>query len=400
MMKRILLVCLLWSCTSLAAQVRVKDIARMEFERSNQLMGYGLVVGLNATGDDSTRAETAKAIQNYLALMSRDGRPPDMSLLRTDPKNSALVLVTAELPPYVRAGSRLDITINSQYDAKSLVGGTLLMTPLKGLDGEIYAIAQGPVTVGGFSQTGQGGGGTQKNHPTVGTIVDGAIVERNANRLREHDRLRLNAGRVNLVLKNPDFIQARNLQRAINDSFNLTKAAHALDPGTVEVDLTILMSRYEYDTPMEIISEIEDLKLETDLPARVMVSERTGVVVAGGEAKLSAVDIVQGELRIIVRPAEPPTFIEDQGSAGIDETGGFFTPRPGQRRIEGGRAPETSVAEGDKTLVQLEEGDTVGNLIRAISGGEVQASPRDIIAILQALDRMGALHAQLMFVEE
>ncbi len=385
-----------------AARVRIKDIARTELERGNQLVGYGLVVGLNATGDDSTRLETAQAIKNYLALMSRNGRGPEMNMAKVEPKNSALVVVTAELPPYVRAGSRLDITVSSQFDAKSLVGGTLIATPLFGVDGQIYAMAQGPVSVGGFAQGGGaagGGGGQQKNHPTVGLVTDGAIIEKNANFLREKDRERLNSGKVNLILKNPDFIQARNIQRAINESFNLSKAALALDPGTVEIDLSTLMARYEYDTPMELISEIEELQLNTDLPARVVVSERTGVVIAGGEAKLSAVDIVQGDLRILVKPATPGRYVSQGGRASVDETGGKIEPEVPQYDYIEGEPPEAMVSEGDKTLVQLEEGDTVGNLIRAISGGELETSPRDIIAILQGLDRMGALHAQLIFVE-
>ncbi len=385
---------------SLAAKVRIKDVARVEFERGNQLMGYGLVVGLFGTGDDSTRKETAQAIRNYLSMLSREGRGLDVNLAKVEPKNSALVVVTAELPPYVRAGSRLDVTISSQFDAKSLVGGTLLAAPLFGMDGEIYAIAQGPVSVGGFSQGGQGGGGgQQKNHPTVGILTDGAIVEKNANYLREKDRERLNSGKVNLILKNPDFTQARNIQKAINESFNLTKAALALDPGTIEIDLIVLSKRYEYDTPMELISEIEDLQLETDLPARVIVSERTGVVIAGGDAKLSAVDIVQGDLRIVVKPAEPDRLIPSSGRAGIDETGGYISPESQMQYVQG-KPPETTVTEGDKAMVQLDEGDSVGNLIRAISGGEIDTSPRDIIAILQALDRMGALHAKLLFVED
>lgn len=386
-----------------AAKVRIKDIARTELERGNQLVGYGLVVGLNATGDDSTSKETAQAIKNYLALMSRDNRGLDVDLAKVEPKNSALVVVTAELPPYVRAGSRLDITVSSQFDAKSLVGGTLIATPLFGVDGQIYAMAQGPISVGGYSQggggAGGGGGGQQKNHPTVGLVTEGAILERNANLLREKDRARLNNGKVNFILKNPDFIQARNMQRAINESFNLSRAALALDPGTVEIDLKMLMARYEYDTPMELISEIEELQLDTDLPARVVVSERTGVVIAGGDAKLSAVDIVQGDLRIMVKPAQPGRYIGGKGKAGIDETGGFVEPDTSSYEYVEGQPPEATVSEGDKTLVQLEEGDTVGNLIRAISGGEVNTSPRDIISILQGLDRMGALHAQMVFVE-
>ncbi|MCG3198958.1 MAG: flagellar basal body P-ring protein FlgI [Candidatus Omnitrophica bacterium] len=382
-----------------AAQVRVKDIARVELERGNQLMGYGLVVGLNGTGDDSTNAESARAIRNYLALLSRQGRGLDIDFSRAEAKNSALVVVTAELPPYVRAGARLDITISSQFDAKSLVGGTLLATPLFGMDGKIYAVAQGPVSVGGFSQGGAGGG-AQKNHPTVGTIANGALVEENANFLREHDRARLNSGRVNLILKNPDYIQARNLQKSINESFSLVKAARALDPGTVEVDLSMLMARYEYSTPMEVISEIEELTLQTDLPARVVVSERTGVVIAGGEAKLSAVEIVQGELRIVVEPGVPEEVHIQAQPPVVDPTGAMVQPPTQQVQRVGARPGRTQVVEGDKTLVQLKEGDTVGNMIRAISASEVGASPRDIIAILQALDRMGALHAQLIFVED
>ncbi len=387
-----------------AAKVRVKDIARTELERGNQLVGYGLVVGLNATGDDSTSKETAQAIKNYLALMSRDNRGLDIDMTKVEPKNSALVVVTAELPPYVRAGSRLDITVSSQFDAKSLVGGNLIATPLFGVDGQIYAMAQGPVSVGGFASQGGGaaggGGGQQKNHPTVGLVTDGAILEKNANFLREKDRARLNSGKVNLILKNPDFIQARNLQRAINESFNLSKAALALDPGTVEIDLKMLMARYEYDTPMELISEIEELQLNTDLPARVIVSERTGVVIAGGEAKLSAVDIVQGDLRITVKPAQPGRYVREGGKASVSETGGNIRPGTPEYEYIPGQPSEATVTEGDKTLVQLEEGDTVGNLIRAISGGELETTPRDIITILQALDRMGALHAQMIFVEE
>ncbi len=403
------LICLILSLACLmaivgnadAAKVRIKDIARAELERGNQLVGYGLVVGLNATGDDSSRLETAQAIKNYLALMSRNNRGPDINMAKVEPKNSALVVVTAELPPYVRAGARLDITVSSQFDAKSLVGGTLIATPLFGVDGQIYAMAQGPVSVGGFAQTGgaAGAGGQQKNHPTVGLVTDGAIIEKNANFLREKDRDRLNSGKVNLILKNPDYIQARNIQRSINESFNLGKAAKALDPGTVEVDLQALMARYEYDTPMELISEIEELQINTDLPARVIVSERTGIVIAGGDAKLSAVDIVQGDLRVLVKPATPGRVIREGGKAMVEETGGRIVPATSTYEYIQGAPPEATVTEGDRTLVQLEEGDTVGNLIRAISGGELETSPRDIIAILQCLDRMGALHAQLIFVE-
>jgi len=383
-----------------AAKVRLKDVAHPEFERSNPLMGYGLVVGLNATGDDSSNDTTNKAIQTYFSMLSKEGRGLLFDAKTIEPKNSAIVVVTAELPPYARAGSRLDVTISSQFDAESLQGGTLLATPLRGLDGKVYGVAQGEVTVGGFStRTGRGGGGaggSQKNHPTVGAIADGAVVERNANFLREYDRARLNEGYVNFILKNPDFTEALNIQRAINESFHLSKMARALDPGTIEVNLNGLMERYDYNSPMELIGEIGQLALDTDLPARVIVSERTGVVIAGADAKLSAVDIVHGDLRIVVTPAEPDRIVEEPGTAQVTEIGGDI--QPGRTTLAPGKRSQVEALESDASLVKLEEGDTVGNLIQAISGPLGEKSPRDIISILQALDRMGALHAQLILV--
>jgi len=382
-----------------AATVRVKDIARPEFERNNPLIGYGLVVGLNATGDGTSKKATAQTIQDYYSLLSQKGRGLNIDPKSIEPKNSAMVMVTAELPPYARAGSRLSVTISSEFDAASLQGGTLLPTTLRGLDGKVYAVAQGEVSIGGFSTSqggGGGGAGTQKNHPTVGTIARGAIVERNANILRDYDRRRLNQGFVNFILKNPDFSQALNLQHAINKSFHLAKMATALDPGTVQINMNGLLQRYDYDSPMELIGEIEQLTLETDLPARVIVSERTGVVIAGADAKLSAVDIVHGDLRIVVTPAEPDQFIEEGGTAQVTETGGDV--QPGRVRTIRGKGSQVEVKESDPSLVQLKEGDTVGNLIQAISGPLAEKSPRDIISILQALDRMGALHAELILV--
>ena len=388
--------------SALAALVRIKDVAHPEFERDNPLTGEGLVVGLNATGDDSSNAETARAIQDWLTLLSREGRGLSIERRNIKAENSALVIVTAQLPPYARAGSRLDVTISSQFDAESLQGGTLLPTAMYGMDGKIYAVAQGEIAIGGYSTASRGGGGggagTQVNHPTVGLIGNGAIIERNANFLREYDRERLNKGWVNFILKNPDFTQALNVQKAINESFHLRKMARALDPGTIEIDLNGLMERYDYNSPMEMIGEIERLQLETDLPARVIVSERTGVVISGADAKLSAVDIVHGDLRIVVTPAEPDQFIVDYGRASIDETGGQITPGvPREQTIEG-RAQQVEAETGDPSVVQLQEGDTVGNLIQAISGPLGNKGPRDIISILSALDRMGALHAELLFV--
>jgi flagellar P-ring protein precursor FlgI len=384
-----------------SAGVRIKDIAYAESERGNPLMGYGLLVGLNGTGDDSTKKETAQAIQSYFSMLSPESRGLAINLVKAEPKNSALVLVTADLPPYTRAGSELDITVSSQFDATSLSGGTLITTPLYGLDGKIYAMAQGPVLVGGFAQTGAagGGGGQQKNHPTVGVITAGAIVERNANILREFDRMRIHSGELNLILRNPDFTQAINIQKAINKSFKLAPVAEALDPGTVTVNLKALMERYQYDSSLELMREIEQIEVETDMPARVIVSERTGLIISGGDASLSAVDIVHGDLRIMVSPAEADKMVGTYGIAGVTETGGYVRPGYSQELIKG-KGSVSTVEEQDPTVVALKEGDSVGNLIQAVSGSLGKRTPRDIIAILQALDRMGALHAKLMFVED
>lgn len=380
-----------------AALVRIKDVARVEFQRGNPLMGYGLVVGLNGTGDKSSKGATARFIQTNLNLLSTTGKglPFDPRTISAD--NSAVVVVTAELPPYARAGSRVNVTVNTMFDCESLQGGTLLPTPLRGLDGRVYAVADGAIAIGGYSAGGQGGGGrNQVNHPTVGVITEGAYLEANVNQVRQGDRFQLNTGKVDFILKNPDFTEALEIQNAINNYFPLVdKPATALDPGTVSIALQPLMARYDYNSPMELIGKIEQVEIHTDLRAKVIVSERTGVVIAGADAKLSAVDIVHGNLRVVISPAEEGEVVEE-GIAYIDETGGLVQPTTVRRAAT--RPEQATVTQADPTLIQLEEGDTVGNLIQAISGGLAETSPRDLISILQALDRMGALHAELSFV--
>ncbi len=388
-----------FQCPTECAQVRVKDVAKVEFQRGNSLMGYGLVVGLNGTGDDSSKDATARFIQTNLNLLSATGKGLALDPRSIDPANSAVVVVTAELPPYARAGSRVDVTVNTMFDCESLQGGTLLPAPLRGLDGRVYSVADGPISIGGFSAGGPGGGGggkTQENHPTVGTISGGGYLEANVNYLRQTDREKLNKGKVNFVLKNPDFTAALDIQNAINNYFPLVdNPATALDPGSVEVSLQPLMVRYDYQSSMELIGKIEQVEITTDIGARVIVSERTGVVISGADAKLSAVDIVHGSLRIVVTPAEEGEIIQE-GLAYIDETGGNI--RPTEVRRTTGTPEQATITEQDPTLVKLEEGDTVGNLIQAISGGLAETSPRDLISILHALDKMGALHAELTFV--
>ncbi|MCA9426834.1 MAG: flagellar basal body P-ring protein FlgI, partial [Candidatus Omnitrophica bacterium] len=340
-----LLVAASWIAPSFAAQVRIKDVAKVEFQRGNPLTGYGLVVGLNGTGDDSSQDATAKFIQTSLNLLSTTGKGLPFDPRTAEPANSAVVVITADLPPYARAGSRVDVTVNTVFDCESLEGGTLIPAPLRGLDGRVYAVADGPITIGGFSAGGGGGGRTQQNHPTVGTISEGAYLEANTNLLRQADRQRLNTGKVNFVLKNPDFTEALEIQNAINHFFPLVqKPAVALDPGTVEISLTPLMARYEYDSPLELIGRIEQVEIHTDVSAKVIVSERTGVVIAGADARLSAVDIVHGSLRIVVTPAEEGEIVQE-GVAYIDETGGNI--RPTEIRRSGGRAEQTTVTQQD-----------------------------------------------------
>jgi len=350
-----------------AQKVRVKDIAEIEGVRSNQLYGVGLVVGLNGTGGTSmfTQQVAVDMLQklDITSTIFRETRRDNVF----KSKNISVVTVTAELPPFARKGSRIDVTVSVLDDATSLVGGVLLLTPLRGADGRVYAVAQGPVSVGGFSYSGQAAN-AQKNHPTTGRIPGGAVVELEALGHMVSD------GYIRLLLKNPDFATARAVAAAINGRY--PKIAQALDPGTIALELP---SDFAND-PVGFLSEITSLEVQPDYPATVVINERTGTIVAGEHVQLSTVAIAHGNLAIVTSEtpevSQPAPFSE------------------GQTRVV--PRTELSVTEEGAHIQVLPQAVTVADLARALNA--LGVTPRDLIAIFQALERAGALHAKLIIM--
>jgi flagellar P-ring protein precursor FlgI len=349
--------------SSEAAQVRIKDIADFEGVRDNQLVGYGLVVGLNATGD--TLRNSAFTRESLVAMLERlgVGTRGDASL---NTKNIAAVMVTATLPAFARQGSRIDVSVSALGDAKSLLGGTLLVTPLLGADGEVYAVAQGALTVAGFEAKGQAESVT-KGVPTSARIAAGAIVEREVSfALDELQTVRIS-------LRNPDFTTARRIADAIGQRI-ATGAAQAIDPATVVLPVPPAFR----GRVAALLTEIEQLPIVPDLPARILVDESQGIIVIGQSVRISPVAVAQGNLtvRITETPqtsqpnplSEGETRTEPRTNIGIDE-------QSGNRMM---------VVGGEVTLQDLVDG------LNAMGVG-----PRDMIAIVQAIKAAGALQAEI-----
>lgn len=346
----------------LAAQVhpsvRIKDLADVEGVRSNQLVGLGVVTGLQGTGDKGSMA--TQMLRN---LMSQFGVTVDDKAVKS--KNAAVVNITADLPAFARPGQRIDVTVSAIGDAKSLQGGSLIQTPLKAADGGIYAVAQGPVVVGGFTAGGQGATAT-KNIVTVGRIPGGAIVERGV----ESD---YSVGRqISLLLRNPDFTTSDRMARAVNEAFGAI--AYAEDGGRVTVNIP---PSYAH-SPAGFIARLEGITIRPDSTARVVVNERTGTVVMGGDVRISAVAVAHGSLTVQV--AESPMVSQPQPFSGGRTT---TVPRT-----------DVGVQENSAQLIALDATSTVKQLVDALNS--VGASPRDIIAILQAVKEAGALHGELV----
>lgn len=342
--------------------VRIKDVARIEGARSNQLFGYGLIVGLEGTGDTQQTLFTVQSVANMLQKL---GVAVPASRIKV--KNVAAVMVTADLPAFVRPGSKIDVVVSSLGDARSLQGGTLLQTPLQAANGRVYAVAQGSVSVGGFLA---GGGGTSitKNHTTVGRIPGGAIVEQ-AVQATVND-----AGRVNVLLNNPDFTTAVRVARAIDARLGAGRA-EALDAATVEIQVP------ESQNVTALIADIGELTVTQTSAARVIVNERTGTVVIGGTVQLSSVAVSHGNLSVEIstefQVSQPPP---------ISQTG--ETAIVAQRAV--------TATEDAGRLMHLQPGTTLEELVRALNG--LKVTPRDIVAILQALKQAGALHAELEII--
>lgn len=342
---------------------KVKDLTEVVGVRHNSLVGLGLVVGLAGTGDSSP--VLAQALANSLKRMGMNIGPDQARA-----KNAAVVYLTASLPPFARAGSTLDVTVSSLGDAKSLVGGTLLRAPLDGPDAKTYAVAQGAVLVAGLAVAGEAAS-VQRNHPTVGRIPSGATVEREvpAPLLDE-------AGVLRLTLRTPSFRTADRLARTINEALAL--GAVAEDGATVR--LSIPEERVRAGELVSLVARIGELEVEPDVEARVVINERTGTIVAGERVRISRVAISHGSLTITV-----------------SESPGVSQPGP----LSGGRTavvPRTTlgVTEPAPGLNVLEPGVTVADLARSLNA--LGVTPRDLVAIFQALKAAGALHAALVIL--
>ena len=344
---------------------RLKDLASIEGVRDNQLAGYGLVVGLAGTGD---RRQTVFSAQTLANALQRMGVSVSPTAIRVN--NVAAVMVTATLPPFARPGARVDVTAAAVGDASNLQGGLLLMTPLRGADGQVYAMAQGSVVTGGFS-AGRGGNTRTMNHPTAGRVPNGAIVELPAPSA-------LSASGIRLLLRHSDFTTASRIAAAINDKFSPpgSRLAKAENPALVAVALP---DRFR-DQPIEFVAALEALRIEADRPARIVINERTGTIVIGKQVRIAPVAVMHGALTVEIQT----TYQVSQPAplaAGTTEV-----------------TPDVSVGvkeEQARNLV-LQQGASVEDLVRALNA--IGSTPRDIIAILQSLRAAGALDAELEIV--
>ena len=346
--------------------VRIKDITRIKGVRDNQLLGYGLVVGLNGTGDGNNSQFTVQSVANMLRNFGVIVDPEELGM-----DNVAAVMVTAKLPPFIHEGSEIDVTLSSIGDADSLQGGTLLMTPLYGPAGnEVYAVAQGSVSIGGFNE---GGGGNQvrQNHTTVGRVPNGALIE------KEVPMSFTSNEHVTLVLANPNFATAQRISDVINGTFGYTPQggyyAQAIDAGQVEIKVP----NYYENKVVNFISRLEQLEVRPDTEAKVVINERTGTIVMGHNVRLSKVSVAHGNLTVTIATQEnvsqPDPFTDGQTEV-TEET-------------------DIDVSEENSRLMVLPKGSSIADVVKGLNA--VGASPRDIIAILQAIKQSGALHAEL-----
>ena len=358
----LLVVALSWTGEA-AAQSRIKDIVDFEGVRENMLVGYGLAVGLNGTGDSLNSAVFTR--ESLIGMLERLGVTARGGSLNTD--NVAAVMVTATLPPFSRQGSRIDVSVSALGDASNLLGGTLLVTPLLGADGEVYAVAQGSLQVGGFSAQGAAETVT-KGVPTSARIPNGAIVE------REIPFALASLKQVRLSLRNPDFTTARRIARAVN-AFVGEPSARVTDPATVELKVP---GSYK-NAVVDLLTDVEQLRVEPDQIAKVVIDEQAGVIVMGENVRISTVAIAQGSLTI--RITETPQVSQPQP---FSNTGDTVVVNRTEVEIDQGADRKLGVLNNSITLQELVNG------INALGVG-----PRDMITILQAVKAAGALQAEI-----
>lgn len=346
------------------ASSRIKDIADFEGIRDNPLVGYGLIVGLNGTGDKLTNAGFTR--QSLIGMLERLGVNTRDDPLKT--KDVAAVMVTTNLPPFARQGSYIDVTVSALGDATSLLGGTLLVTPLLGADGEVYAVGQGPVAVGGFTASGASGSSVTQGVPTSARISNGAVIE------REVPFALASLTSINIALRNPDFTTSQRVAQAINGYFK-APIARSTDPTTIAVTVP----QDHAGDVAGLMTEIEQLTVDPDQTARVIIDERSGVIVMGDNVRISTVAIAQGNLTI--RVTETPQVSQPSP---FSNTGTTVTVPRTQIEVDQGEGKKLAVVKNGVSLQELVNG------LNALGIG-----PRDMITILQAIKAAGALQADI-----
>ena len=357
------LVLILIHSTAFASPIRIKDLVEFDGVRSNDLVGYGLVVGLNGTGDGLRNSPFTEEIMSN--ILERLGVNVTGEQFR--PNNVAAVLVTASLPPFARTGSPIDVTISAIGDADSLLGGTLIMTPLNAADGEIYAVAQGTIIAGGVSAEGDGGGVVQ-GVPTAGVIPSGATVEREV--AFEFSDLEV----IRLALRSPDFTTAARIEAAINQAYGRSVAI-MLDSGTVRVDIAATRAV----SPAHALVRVENILVEPERRARVVVDQRSGTIVMGDDVRISRVAVSQGNLTLRIEEAplivQPNPFTAGQ-TVVVPNTNAQIQEEPGIG------------------LAEIQEGTSLSEVVAGLNA--LGVSPRDMIDILKSIKAAGALHAEFI----
>ncbi len=354
---------LLVGSPSLPAASRIKDIAMLAGARDNQLVGYGLVVGLAGDGDK----DPVYTVQSIANMLQRFGITVPATTLSA--KNVAAVMITADIPAFVKNGTRLDVTVSALGDAKSLQGGVLLQAPMLGADGKVYAVAQGAVAVGGFigGAGGPGGATVQKNHPTVAQITSGALVE------REIPTQLVRDDHVELLLREPDFTSAARTAEAINKVF--PESAFALDTSSIRVKVPAGHS----DKPVDFIARLESIEVVPDIPARIIINERTGTIVATAKIKISACAVSHGELTITIASSQDvsqPSPLSQTGQTAVTQR------------------TDTAINESKGRMLVLEDMPTIEKVATGLNA--IGVTPRDMMAIFQSMKQAGALQAELI----
>jgi len=359
------IICLLLALLPLRAaeeRTRLKDLVSIEGIRDNQLVGYGIVVGLNRTGDSQQTIFSAQSLTNLLARMGVSVSPTLIMV-----RNTAAVLVTADLPPFAQPGTRIDVAVGTVGDSTNLQGGILVLTPLKASNGQVYAVGQGSVLTGGFL-AGHGGNTKGLNHPTAGRIPNGAIVERAAPSVTPQ-------GHIKLQLHEADFTTAARIMAAINEKFGsaTTQPAHADNSALVTVEVPAAFR----SKTVEFLSDLEDLLVQTDRPARIVIDERTGTIVVGKDVRIAPVAILHGGLTVQI-----------QTNLNVSQPAPFSS---GETTV----TPQVNVTANEEKSknILLQQGASVEELVRALTA--IGSTPRDIIAILQSLKAAGALQAEV-----